>query len=57
MKMMIIGSHTDTGVVGGDDGGPVGSEHAHNDRTHNTAVTYMNWLIIMTNDQQFNITK
>ena len=54
MKMMTTGIHTDTGVVSGDDGGPVESEHVHNDRIHNTAVTYMNWLLIITNDPQFN---
>ena len=56
MKMMTIaiGSTTDTGAIAGDDGGPVESEHVHNDRIHNTAVTYMNWLLIMTNGQQFN---
>ena len=50
IKMMIIaiGSHSDTVVVAGDDGGPVESEHAHNDRIHNTAVTCVNWLLIVT---------
>ena len=41
MMTIAIGSHTDTGVVSGDDGGPVESEHVHNDRTHDRAVTYV----------------